>query len=179
MVQTRDGGVGHDGHALVDVFPGVVEDGVEVRIDGETEAGDTVVGAVEDHVGSVGKGGHAGDDAGGWHTLDLPFRGRCGRVGGDAVVEGVACTGGGATADENTKVVPVGAVLWQQDGSTFEGISTATERVIDCTRHVGELFGGIEGDRIEDAGLVVVEDQDTARWKDAEEGVEVERISTL
>ena len=60
VVETVDGCVGHDGEAGVEGLRGVVEDGVVVGLGGEAEAGEAFVRAVEDEVGSVGEGGHAG-----------------------------------------------------------------------------------------------------------------------
>jgi len=63
VVHACNGGVGHDGEAVVDGLGGVIEDGVQVGVGGETEAGDTLVGAVDDEVGAVWQGCHAGHDA--------------------------------------------------------------------------------------------------------------------
>lgn len=47
VIQPCDGRVGHDGHALVDGFGWVVEDGVEVGGRGQTEACHAVLCAIE------------------------------------------------------------------------------------------------------------------------------------
>ena len=63
VVQTVDGRVGQPGEARVERRLGVVEQGVVVGFAGEPEPSEALLCAVEDQVGSVGHGGHAGDDA--------------------------------------------------------------------------------------------------------------------
>lgn len=162
VVEAGDDGVGHDGDALADGLGGVVEEGVEVRGGGEAEARGALVRAVEDQVGPVGEGGDAGHDALGGHALEGPCRGGGFGLGGDAVVEGVAGVGGGAAADEDGEGVGVGGFLGHEDGGAFEGVCAAAEEVVDCAGDVGEGFCGREGVFVEDAGFVVVGDEDAA-----------------
>lgn len=89
VVHSRDGGVGHDGHAAVNGLGGVVEHGVQVGGVGEAETGHAVLRAVDDEVCSVGEGRHAGHDALGGHALDGPDGVGGVGVGGHAVVQRV------------------------------------------------------------------------------------------
>jgi hypothetical protein len=65
VVEARDGGVGHYGHALVYGLCWVVEYGVVVWGSAEAEAGFAVLSPVEYQVGTVRETGHAGHDTSG------------------------------------------------------------------------------------------------------------------
>ena len=179
VVEARDGGVGHDAHAGVDRFGGVVQHRVEVGRGGEPEAGDALVGAVEDEEGAIRQGRHARDDALRRHALDRPVLARHFGLDGDAVVDGDAGAGGGAAADEDGERRGVRRHERQEHGRAFERVRAPAEKVVDGAGHVGELARGLEGDFVEDAGLVEVEDEDAARGEDGEEGVEVVRVRAL
>lgn len=63
MVEAVDSGVGHYCEARVDGFTGVVEDGVVVWLTGEAEAGEALLGAVEDEICAVWEGDYIGQKA--------------------------------------------------------------------------------------------------------------------
>jgi hypothetical protein len=63
VVEAVDCGVGHDAEAAVYRLAGVVEDGIVVWKVSESEAGETLHGAVEDNIGTIWKGSHASDDS--------------------------------------------------------------------------------------------------------------------
>ncbi len=62
MVETSDRSVCHDAHAVVDGLAWVVENGIQVRVDCETETCATLLSTVVDQVSSVRQSSDAGDD---------------------------------------------------------------------------------------------------------------------
>lgn len=86
VIQTGDGRVVHDRYAAAELFGRVVEQGVEVGLVGQSEASNTLLGAVNDEICSVGEGRNARHDPLRWHALNGLFRLRSVGVGRDAVV---------------------------------------------------------------------------------------------
>ena len=179
VVEARDGGVGHDAHALVDGRGGVVEDGVEVGPVGEAEARDAVGCAVEDDVGPVGEGGDARHDALRRHALQRPhWIGDLG-LGGDAVVDGGGGAGRGAAADHEGDGGGVRRVLGHQHRSPLEWVVAPGKEVVDGSGDVWQLRNRIEVDWFQDSGLVVVSNKDVSGRKHGEERIKVVRIRSV
>lgn len=162
VVEAGDDGVCHDGDAGADGLAGVVEEGVEVGGGREAEAGLALVGAVEDQVGAVGEGADAGHDALRGHALQGPLRRRGFGLRGNAVVEGDACVGGRAAADQDGQWIRVRCLLRHEDGCAFERIGAAGLEIVDGTWNHGQLLGCCEGALVQDPGFVVVGDEDSA-----------------
>ena len=179
VVEARHDRRRQDGHARPHRFGGIVEDGAQVGLGGEAEAGDALLGAVEDQVGAVGQGGDAGHDAARGHALERPLRvGRVG-LGEDAVVERDGGARVGAAADEDGEGVRVGGELGQEHGGALEGVGP-TGAGLGYGAGLGrQRFDGAEGGGVEDAGFVVVGHEDAAGGEHGEEGVEVVGVGAL
>ena len=131
VVEARDGGVGHDTHALVDGGSGVVEDGVEVGTACKAEAGDTVGGTVENEICSIWKCGDTRHDPLGRHTLQRPLRICCLRLDGDTIIDGGCSPDRGATTDHDGQGSCIRCVHGHQDCSPFEWVVTPGKEVVD------------------------------------------------
>lgn len=179
VVETRDGCVGHDGHAVADGFGGVVEDGVEVGVVGETKAGVALVGAVGDEVGAVGEAAHTRHDALGGHAFEGPIG--VGGVWGDghAVVQGDARAGGGAAADEDLQGIVIRGDLGEDYTRAFKGVCAACVEVVDGSWGVWKVLNRLKRCPIEELGFVVVRHKDLPRWKHDQERIQVVGIGTL
>ena len=161
VVEAGDDGVGHDGEARADRESGIIENGVEVGVGGEAEAGHALARAVEDEEGAVCEGGDAGQDALGGHALEGPCGVGVFGLGGDAVVEGDGGAGVGATADHEGQGGGVWCVLGQEYSGALEGIGTATLGVVDGARQERKRFRRRESLLVEDLCFVVVLDENT------------------
>lgn len=98
VVETSDGRVGHDSHALTERQRRVVEQGVEVRITRKPETGLALLGTVYDEKRSIRESRHARDDTLARHALNVPlwisnfWRYGCAVIKREALVRRAAAT---------------------------------------------------------------------------------------
>lgn len=170
---------GHDGHTLVERLAWVVEDCLQVGEVGETETCDTLEGTVDDEVGSVRKSTHAREDTRSWHTLDSEFWLGDGWLNRDTVINGFTDSHGGSTANHEFGRLSVGWEQWEHNASTFKRVCSASQSVVDGAGNEREDLGGVQGSLIKDTTFVVVHDEDTSRWKDPHEWVQIVGICAL
>ena len=136
VIQTGNSGVCHDRHALVYGLAGIIKHGVEIGASGEAETCHTLMGTVENHVCSVGKRRHAGDDSLGRHTLESPLRVRGLGLRRNAIVRRSTCSIGRATANQDGDWVVKRCILWQKHGGPLERVGTSSRGIVDVAWHV-------------------------------------------
>lgn len=74
---------------------------------------------------------------------------------------------------------PCRALFGEASCCAFQRVGASCTRVVNVPWDLGENSDGVEGDGVENAGFVVVPDEDAAAWKDVEEGIEVVGVGAL